>query len=50
MALDKSKMDAFWKTKLKRWLKNQKARLERRAAKRNPETQPTYGKYKGWWS
>jgi hypothetical protein len=30
------------------WLKRWKARKERRAAKKNPETNPTYNKYKGY--
>jgi hypothetical protein len=29
-------------------LKKLKNRLERRKAKKNPEAQPTYKKYKGW--
>ena len=28
--------------------KKLKARRERRRAKKNPETQPQYGKYRGW--
>jgi len=30
------------------WLKRQKARIERRRAKRDPECRPGYGKYRGW--
>ena len=30
------------------WLKRWKARKERRAAKKNPECQDGYGKYKGY--
>lgn len=30
------------------WLKKQKARFERHKAKRDPEAQPAYGKYKGY--
>lgn len=30
------------------WLKLQKRRLERHRAKRNPEVQPGYGKYRGY--
>lgn len=30
--------------------KKRKKRLERRKAKKDPEAQPTYGKYKGWVS
>jgi hypothetical protein len=30
------------------WRKQQKARLERRRAKRDPECMPGYGRYRGW--
>jgi hypothetical protein len=31
-----------------RWLKKEKARTERRRAKKDPESQPAYGKYRGY--
>jgi hypothetical protein len=31
------------------WLKRFKARLERRRAKKDPECDESYGKYKGGW-
>jgi len=31
-----------------RFIKRQKARIERRRAKRDPECTPGYGKYRGW--
>ena len=31
-----------------RWLKKQKTRTERRRAKKDPESQPAYGKYRGY--
>lgn len=37
-------------TKGKRDLKKDKNRAERRAAKKDPETVPSYGKYSGWQS
>jgi hypothetical protein len=48
MAAEKSKADMWWASRAKRWLKKQKARLERRKAKKDPESNPTYGKYNGW--
>jgi len=30
-------------------LKQFKHRVERRRAKRNPESQSLYGRYRGWW-
>ena len=36
--------------KYRKYLKKKKIRLERRKAKENPETQPTYGKYYGYQS
>lgn len=30
------------------WLKQKKARSERKKARKNPDCQPTYGKYTGW--
>lgn len=30
------------------FLKKRKHRIERRKAKKDPESQPTYTKYKGW--
>ena len=30
------------------FLKHRKRRVERRKARKNPETQPTYGRYRGW--
>ena len=30
------------------WLKKWKARQERRKAKKNPNCNPGYGKYRGW--
>lgn len=37
-----------WGLRCRKFVKNQKNRLERRSAKRNPEGAPTYGKYKGY--
>lgn len=33
-----------------KFIKTRKNKLERHRANRNPETQPTYGKYQGWES
>jgi hypothetical protein len=33
---------------VKSWLKRLKVRIERRRAKQNPESPPTYGKYRGY--
>lgn len=33
-----------------RYIKKRKNRLERHAAKRDPEVQPGYGRYAGWES
>lgn len=36
------------KCRRQKFLRKRKNRAERRAAKQDPETQPMYGKYKGW--
>lgn len=36
------------KCRRQKFLRRRKNRAERRAAKSNPETQPMYGKFKGW--
>jgi hypothetical protein len=38
------------RSKNRRELKKRKTRLERRAANAKPDTQPGYGKYRGWES
>lgn len=34
---------------IRRKVKEDKSRFERRKARQNPEAVPTYGKYSGWW-
>ena len=48
-----TKADGWWGNRSKSyhaWIKRQKARLERRRAKRNPECQNGYGKYSNYES
>lgn len=40
--------DGYSGSKYHSWLKVQKRRLERHRAKRDPEVQPGYGKYRGY--
>ena len=37
-----------WGDRGRRYLKKRKARLERRRANIDPETQPAYTRFKGW--
>lgn len=39
---------AYGPSKYKQFVKARKARLERRKAKQDPETLPTYRRYRGW--
>jgi len=47
-AINKADGKQFSIRKSNAFLRKRKNRAERQAAKRDPETQPMYGKYKGW--
>ena len=53
-AVEKADLNKFGKRrdrfKGRRYLKKRKTRMERREANRDPETLPTYGRYRGWES
>jgi len=41
-------IDRYCGPRSRKWLKRSKAKFERRAARRDPERAPAYGKYVGW--